>query len=107
MEEYTASDTPKVSTPINPNSPFGINRKNRRLLEGTRGLEMRHIPRVMDSVFHDVMTEEGHAMAKELASSGLIFNFKNFKRICDKKAKSIYQEILTGDISVANLPQGE
>ena len=76
-------------------------------LEGPRGLEMRHIPRVMDSVFHDVMTEEGHAMAKELASSGLIFNFKSFKRICDKKAKSIYQEILTGDISVANSPQGE
>jgi len=84
-----------------------IVKKVEATLEGPRGMEMKNIPQVMGVVFYDVMTEEGHNMAKELAKSNYSFSFKSFKRICDKKTKSIYKEILTGDISVANLPQGQ
>jgi hypothetical protein len=77
-------------------------------LESMEGkLSERHIPRVMETVLHDVIQEEGYTMAKELGKKGVEFSYKNFNRIAGRKAKSIFLEILTGSISVANLPQGE
>ena len=73
-------------------------------LESMEGkLSEKHIPRVMGMVFHDVMTEEAHDMANHLAKNGADFNFKKFRELCNKKSKSIFMELLTGDVSVANL----
>lgn len=73
-------------------------------LESMEGkLSEKHIPRVMGMVFHDVMSEEANDMANHLAKSGADFNFKKFKELCNKKSKSIFMELLTGDVSVANL----
>lgn len=73
-------------------------------LESMEGkLSEIHIPRVMGMVFHDVMTEEAHDMANHLAKNGADFNFKKFRELCNKKSKSIFMELLTGDVSVANL----
>ena len=66
-------------------------------------LDYKHIPRIMETTFHDVMAEEGYTIAKELGKNGAEFSFKSFNRIASKKAKSIFVEILTGDISVANM----
>lgn len=71
-------------------------------LENSETLDYKHIPRVMETTFHDVMVEEGYTIAKEMGKNGDLFSFKNFQRIASKKAKSIYLEILSGDISVAN-----
>ena len=73
-------------------------------LESMEGkLSEIHIPRVMGMVFHDVMTEEAHDVANHLAKNGADFNFKKFRELCNKKSKSIFMELLTGDVSVANL----
>jgi hypothetical protein len=42
-------------------------------------------------------------MANHLAKNGADFNFKKFRELCNKKSKSIFMELLTGDVSVANL----
>lgn len=73
-------------------------------LESSEGrLSEKHIPRVMGTCYHDLISEEGWVIAQELGKTGKMFNFKTFKSLCDRKAKSIFLEILTGDISVANL----
>lgn len=64
--------------------------------------DMKHIPMVMGMVFYDVITEEAFVIAKEMAKSGAMFDFKSFKRLCDNKTKKIFIEIITGDISVAH-----
>lgn len=73
-------------------------------LESMEGkLSEQHIHKVMGMVFHDVMTEEGFDMANKLAKTDKDFNFKKFRELCNKKSKSIFLELLTGDISVANI----
>ncbi len=66
-------------------------------------LSEKNIPEIMGTCFHDVISEEGWVLAKEMSTTGKPFNFKTFKSLCDRKSKSIFFEILTGDISVANL----
>ena len=78
--------------------------KTTHKLESMEGkLSEVHIPRIMGMVFHDVMTEEANDMANHLAKNGANFNFKKFRELCNKKSKSIFMELLTGDVSVANL----
>lgn len=77
--------------------------KTTHKLESMEGrLSEKHIPKVMGMVFYDVITEEANDMANHLAKSGSDFNFKKFKELCNKKSKSIFMELLTGDVSVAN-----
>lgn len=72
-------------------------------LESMEGrLSEKHIPRVMGMCFHDLITEESWVIAQEMAKTGKPFNYKTFKTLCDKKSKSIFLEVLTGDISVAH-----
>lgn len=73
-------------------------------LESMEGrLDMKHIPRIMGMCYHDLITEEAWDIAQEMGKSGKLFDFKSFKSLCDKKSKSIFIELLTGDVSVAHI----
>jgi len=73
-------------------------------LESIEGkLETKHIPRIMGMAYHDLITEECWVIAQEMAKAGKFFDFKAFKNICDRKSKSIFLELLTGDVSVAHV----
>ena len=61
-------------------------------------LDMKHIPRIINTVYHDVLEEEIWAIQKKVP----VLNFKVLKRIILKKAKQIYVDILEDDISVAD-----
>lgn len=61
-------------------------------------LDMKHIPRIMMSAYHDMLIEEIWAIQKDVPK----LDFKSLKRISDKKSKQIYIELLTGDVSVAH-----
>lgn len=72
-------------------------------LESSVGrLSEKHIPQIMNTAYHDLIQEEAWAIASEMSKSGNMFDFKAFQQFCTRKAKSIFLEILTGDISVAN-----
>lgn len=62
-------------------------------------LDMKHVPRVMNTAYHDLITEE----AWDIAQKGGTINFKEFQRLAYKKAKQIYVDILNDSISVADL----
>lgn len=62
-------------------------------------LDMKHIPRIMGTVYHDVIQEEGWEIANKAES----INFSTLKRICSKKARQVYVDILTDRISVADM----
>lgn len=73
-------------------------------LESSVGrLSEKNIPQIMGTCYHDLITEECWVIANEMGKCGKPFDFKRFKNLCDKKSKSIFLEILTGDISVANI----
>jgi hypothetical protein len=61
-------------------------------------LDMKHIPRIIGTVYHDVITEE----AWDIASKAQHVDYYTLKRICGKKIKQVYTDILTGQISVAD-----
>lgn len=61
-------------------------------------LDMEHIPRVMETVYHDMLTEEVWEIAKKVKS----LNFDNLKRISNKKTKQVYVDILNNTLSVAD-----
>ena len=61
-------------------------------------LDLEHIPRISNTVYHDMLTEE----IWEIQGKVQTINFNSLKRIALKKAVSIYKEILSGDISVAH-----
>lgn len=61
-------------------------------------LDMEHCPRIANTAYHDMLTEEIWDIAKKVGA----VDFKSLKRIATKKAIQIYKEILTGDISVAH-----
>lgn len=64
-----------------------------------RKMDMQDIPRVMSTAFHDLITEEIWEIQKKVPS----VNFKSLQRVCYKKAKQIYIDILNNSISVADL----
>lgn len=63
---------------------------------GKLGLE--HTPRVSNTVYYDVLTEEIWEISKHAGT----INFLNLKRLALRKAVQVYKDILLGDISVAD-----
>ena len=53
-------------------------------------LDMKHIPRVCETAYHDMLTEEIWEASKKIES----INFKTLKNLSHKKAKIIYVDIL-------------
>lgn len=66
--------------------------------EINKRLDLEHIPRVSNTCYHDMITEE----AWEIASAGKKVDFAQLKRLAMKKFIQIYKDIITGDISVAD-----
>lgn len=61
-------------------------------------LDMKHIPRITNSAFHDMMTEEIWEIVKKVPS----LDFKALRNLSVRKAKQIYVDILNNSISVAD-----
>lgn len=53
-------------------------------------LDMKHIPRICETAYHDMLTEEIWEASKKIQS----INFRTLKNIAHKKAKIIYLDIL-------------
>lgn len=61
-------------------------------------LDMEHIPRISNTAYHDMLTEEIWEIAGKVGS----VDFNALKRVATKKAIQIYKDLLTGDVSVAD-----
>jgi len=61
-------------------------------------LDLKHIPRITQTAYHDMLTEE----IWEIAKKAQFVDFRTLQRVAMKKAVYIYKEIITGDISVAH-----
>lgn len=61
-------------------------------------LDMKHIPRIISTVYHDMIQEEGW----EISQKAEAINFRVLERIVGKKAKQVYISILNDSISVAD-----
>lgn len=61
-------------------------------------MDMKHIPRVIGTAYHDLLTEEIWEIAKKVPE----LNFKKLQNLCHKKAKQVYVDILNNSISVAD-----
>lgn len=61
-------------------------------------LDLADIPRITNTAYHDMLTEEIWEIAKKVGT----VDFKALKRVACKKAVQIYKDVLTGDISVAD-----
>lgn len=61
-------------------------------------LDMEHIPRICGSVYHDMITEEAWEIANKVAK----LDFNSLKRVCNKKIRQVYVDILNNNISVAD-----
>lgn len=61
-------------------------------------LDMEHIPRICGTAYHDLLTEEIWEIAKKVPE----IKFTSLQRVCYKKAKQIYVDILNNSISVAD-----
>lgn len=61
-------------------------------------LDLQHTPRVANSAYHDMLTEEIWEISKKVGT----VDFKALKRVSMKKAVQIYKDKLSGDISVAD-----
>lgn len=59
-------------------------------------LDLKHIPRICNTAYHDMLTEEIWAIQNDVKSLDL----KALKRIGFKKAKQIYVDMLNEDINV-------
>lgn len=62
-------------------------------------LGLKHIPRILGTCYHDLITEEVWEIARKVPT----INFKVLQRVCYKKARQIYVDILNESISVADL----
>jgi hypothetical protein len=62
-------------------------------------LDMKHIPRIMETAYYDMFTEEMWEIAGKASAA---FDFKKFRQLAYKKAKQIYVDILSDSISVAD-----
>lgn len=61
-------------------------------------LDMKHIPRICGTAYHDMLTEE----IWEIANHAKKIDFDALKRCANKKSKQIYVDILNDAISVAD-----
>lgn len=62
-------------------------------------LDMKHIPRICMTAYHDLLLEEIWDIANKVPH----LDFKDFKRLAFKKAKQIYVDVLNDSISVADI----
>ena len=53
-------------------------------------LDLKHIPRIINTAYYDMISEE----AWEIAKANKVVNFSRLKTLCLKKAKLLYMEIL-------------
>jgi len=61
-------------------------------------LDMKHIPRINNTVYHDMITEEAWEIAKKVPA----IDFKKLQRIAYRKIKQVYVDILNDSVSVAD-----
>lgn len=61
-------------------------------------LDMKHTPRIANTAYHDLLTEE----IWEIAGKVQALDFKKLKSVCTKKAIQIYHDILNNTFSVAD-----
>lgn len=61
-------------------------------------LDMKHIPRIMGTAYHDMLVEEIWEIANKVPK----LDFKALKRCSDKKAKQIFVDILNDSVSIAD-----
>lgn len=61
-------------------------------------LDLKHIPRITGTVYHDMWEEEGFAIAESIPT----LKFKDLRRIAYKKIIQMYKDILSNDISVVD-----
>ena len=59
---------------------------------------MKHIPRIMHTCYHDMLTEE----IWDIAKNAQTINFKALERCAHKKAKQIFVDIINDSISMAD-----
>lgn len=59
-------------------------------------LDMKHIPRVCNAAYHDLITEE----MWEIQSKVPALDFKDLRRLAFKKAKQIFVDIINDDVSI-------
>ena len=69
-----------------------------KLLPELEVLEMKHIPRIINTAYHDMVVEE----AWEFLNKAPKIDCNALKRVCHKKAKQIFIDVLNDDISVAD-----
>lgn len=62
-------------------------------------MDMKHIPRVMHAVYHDMITEEAWTISQKARK----IDFDALQRVCYKKIKQVYVSILNDSISVADV----
>ena len=62
-------------------------------------LDLQHTPRVVNTVYHDVLTEE----IWEIQKKAMHLDFRHLARLAGKKTVQVYKDILSGSISVADL----
>jgi len=65
-------------------------------------LDMEHTSRVINTAYHDMITEEIWAIQKAVTGN---LNFKNLSRLAQRKAAAIYHAILGNMPSVAFTPE--
>lgn len=65
-------------------------------------LDMKHIPRIMQTCYHDMLVEEIWGIAKGVEK----LDFKALKRCSDKKAKQIYIDLLNDSVNVNDSKHG-
>ena len=62
-------------------------------------LDMEHIPRICESVYHDLVTEEAWEISKKVKK----LDYDVLKRIAYKKIRQVYVDVLNESISVADM----
>ena len=71
--------------------------------EINKRLDMEHIPRIINTVYHDMIQEESWEIAQKVKK----IDYDVLKRICSKKIKQVYIDVLNDNISVADNPNVE
>lgn len=71
--------------------------------EINKRLDMEHIPRIINTVYHDMIQEESWEIVQKVKK----IDYDILKRICSKKIKQVYIDILNDNISVADNPNVE
>lgn len=71
---------------------------NKTQPEIDKKLDLEHTARIINSAYHDMLTEEIWLISKKVDK----ISFRSLQRLAMKKASQIYKDLLTGDISVAD-----